>query len=140
MDPKKTNEEINESTLTYSEQLTSMVKSNHHTLQLEKQMMEAKKHFSRKSKGELLDLILSTVSTNKEVTKTMKEKRKYYKRLHKSSLITILVKNWMHHKKIIDDQVHSEINQMPEEAKEKVMEMAAMLADGPKDETNPKSK
>jgi len=108
--------EINENEVpTYGEQLHRMVKNNHHRLQLEKQMLEAKKHFTPKSKNELINLIVSTVS--KDVGKTINEKRKYYKKLSKSSLIIILVKNWMHYKKIIDDQVHSESNQIPEEVK-----------------------
>jgi hypothetical protein len=123
MDPRRTNEETKTNTLAYSEQLTSMVKSNQHQLALEKQMMQAKKFFQKKSKGQLIDLILSMTN------KIDKSKRKYYKNIQKSDLIVILVKNWMLNKSALDKKVNEEILAMPDEVKETVMDMAKTLAE-----------
>lgn len=113
--------ENEEKTLKYSEQLTEMVKANHHQLQLEKQLMEAKKHFQKKSKSELIDLILSMTN------KLDKSKKKYYKNNSKPDLIAILVKNWMLNKKELDKKVDDAVLAMPEEVKTSVMEMAKVL-------------
>ena len=108
-------------TLSYSEQLTEQVKVNHHHLQLEKQLMEAKKHFQKKSKGDLINLMFLMT------TKLDKSKKKYYKNMSKPDLIAILVKNWMINKTEIDKKISETIESMPEEVKEKTMELAESL-------------
>lgn len=79
-------------TLSYSEQLHSMVKGNHHRLNLESQLLQAKAYFKKRSKNELLDLYFNM---NKDLKKSQ---RKPLRNLSKSDLIVLVIKSWLKHK------------------------------------------
>jgi hypothetical protein len=81
-----------EETLSYSEQLNSMVKVNHHKLTLEKELLKAKAYFRNRTKNELLDLLFSM---ERSLTKDM---RKHMRNNTKTALITLVIKSWMKHK------------------------------------------
>ncbi len=84
--------ENTENTLSYSEQLHGMVKGNHHKLNLESQLLQAKTYFKKRSKNELLDLYFSM---NKDLKKSQ---RKPLRNLSKADLIVLVIKSWLKHK------------------------------------------
>jgi hypothetical protein len=83
---------VKDDTLSYSEQLNSMVKVNHHKLTLEKELLKAKAYFRNRTKNELLDLLFSM---ERSLTKDM---RKHMRNNTKTALIALVIKGWMKHK------------------------------------------
>lgn len=81
-----------EETLSYSDQLNSMVKVNHHKLTLEKELLKAKAYFKNRTKNELLDLLFSMDRT------LPKSARKPMRNNSKTALIELVIKGWMKHK------------------------------------------
>lgn len=94
IEPEAMVEEVKSETLSYSEKLTSMVKSNHHQLALEAQLLKAKKHFKKRSKNELIEIFANLIKPEK-----LTDKRKNgLHNLSKNALIVIVIKQWLERK------------------------------------------
>lgn len=114
-------------TLSYTERLTSMVKSNHHMVNLEAQLLKAKKHFKKRSKSELIDIYSHLILP----AKLDRKRKDGLHTLAKAALIAVVIKAWMERKQEeirLSKMVTAELESNPE-LQEKVLELTETKED-----------